>query len=685
LFAIFLIHLFAIGQNSKILDSLIKISNSYTKLDSLKMRMLIRVYGEMIYIPNYKQQAKKYADSARAIAIKLPNRKNIRLLYARLGLVHHGKGEFIEALNFYNSGVALCIKENDKDNLAGYYMSMSDIYNKITDYASAIDVCEKAIKIFSEINNQEGIASIYNNLSGTYITLGDYETAYNYASKALPIFEKEGILSRGVASIKLVLANILLQADEATIKKIGYGGTKRYEQVIRYMKASIPIAELDKDNNLKAEIFIAMATAYEKLNNNADAKRYYELAIEEGDKGPDNNSITAAYATVGDFFIRLNDHKRGAMYLHQSLAMASKAGLLELEAKVCKSLSKHYEQLKQFDSSLYYFKQFSRASDLIFNKEKEKESTRKKVMFDFSVKEKDYAVKQERTNQQLVEKKLEVDFKNKLAWMMGILIIIVVAAAWFIYQSRKKTLELNSTIEAKRQSLAELVEVKDKIFSIITHDMRSPINSLISFVYLLEEDEVNKDQLALYATELGNTLRGTSVLMENLLNWAGSQLHGFDTKMEQVFLNEIILEVKESVSAILKQKHIQIENTIDTDITVYADRNMLALVIRNLLSNAIKFSYSGNTILLSASIQENEIAISIADEGTGMSTELMQTINFATTSSLNSSLGTSKEKGTGLGILLCKNFLTMMKGKLTAMQNNPQGSIMVIHMPVNEN
>lgn len=676
------IHLFGIGQNPKMLDSLIKISNAYTQLDSLKMRMLIRIYGEMVYLPHSNQQLIKYADSAKAIALKLPNKKNIQLLNARLGLVHHGKGDFMEALKYYQEGISICIKQNAKDNLAGYYMSMSDIYQKITDYTNAIDVCEKAIKIYTEINNQQGIASIYNNLSETYIALGDYETAYRYASKALPIFEKEGIYSRGVGSIKLILSNILLQADETTIQKLGYSGAKRYKQVIKFTNASIPVAELEKDYNLKAAIFIAMATAYEKLNQQATAKHYYEQAIEFGNKGFDHNSIAADYATVGIFFLRINNYNRGTMYLHQSLKMSTKAGLLEIEAKVCKSLSDYYERIKQFDSSLYYFKQFSVVSNLIFNKEKEKEITRKKLMFDFSVKEKEYAIQQERTNQQLAEKKLEIRFKNTLAWMMGILTIIVVLAAWFIYKSRKKTVELNATIESKRQSLVELVEVKDKIFSIITHDMRSPINSLISFVYLLEEDEVNKDQLALYAKELGNTLRGTSALMENLLNWAGSQLQGFDTTMELVRVNNIVSEVMESFASVLKQKQLKLQNSVDAQTTVWADKNMLALVIRNLLSNAIKFSYSGSTIHISTSMQNHELAIAIADEGIGMSEAYMKKMNDASIHNLTSSLGTNKEKGTGLGILLCKNFLTMMKGKLTAQQNEPKGSIMIIHLPL---
>ncbi len=645
------------------------------------MRMLLRVYVELVYNKRPIAELKRYADSAKAIALKLPNRDNIRKFYFRLGVIHHGKGEFAEALEIYKEGVELVSKEGDKNLQAGFYMSMSDIYNKITDYTNAIDVSEKAIKLFSEINDQSGQASIYNNLSSTYIQLKDFTTAYKYATKALPMFEADGLQSRGVGSIKLVIANILLNADEESLQKIGNAGKNRYLRVIKLMKESIPIAELDKDLGLKSEMLIAMATSFEKLNQLLDATRAYEMAIAAALAGPDLNILAATYATVGRFFYRQQNNRKGLNYLHRALTMSTQSGMLEVERETAESLSNYYERQKQMDSAFYYFKRFSKVESQIFNKEKENEFTRKKLKLDFSIREKEYAVEQEKINQQLAEKKLEISFKNKLAWLMGILTIVVITAAWFFYESKKKTQELNATIEAQRQSLSELVKVKDQIFGILTHDMRSPVNSLISFVYLLENDEIDKDQLAQYAKELGNTLRGTSALMENLLNWAGTQLQGFDTSIENVSVKTIVEEVLTSFSATLKQKNIQINNSISENDWVLSDKNLLALVIRNLISNALKFSYTGKAIWLNVENNETEVMICIADEGMGMSAEAMDQINKTTTNTMTSTYGTNKEKGTGLGLMLCKSFLSIMSGKLSAKNNQPQGCIMAIQFP----
>jgi len=675
----------AIAQNKQKLDSLIKISNEYKSMDSLKMRMLLRVYGELVYNKRPVAELKRYADSAKAIAQKLPNRDNIRKFYFRQGVVHHGKGEFAEALEIYKEGVALVSKEGDKDLQAGYYMSMSDIYNKITDYTNAIDVSEKAIKLFSELNNLGGQASIYNNLSGTYIQLKDYTTAYKYATKALPMFEAESPMSRGVGSIKLVIANILLNADEASLKKIGNAGKNRFLRVIKLMKGTIPIAEIEKDLGLKSEMLIAMATSFEKLNQITDATRAYELALAVAIEGPDLNVLAATYGTVGRFLHRQQVNQKGVNYLHRALAMSTQSGLLEVEREAAESLSSYYERQKQMDSAFYYYKKFSNVENQIFNKEKENEFTRKKLKLDFSIKEKEYAVEQEKISQQLAEKKLEISFKNKIEWLMGILTMVVITAAWFFYKSKKKTQELNATIEAQRQSLSELVQVKDKIFSILTHDMRSPVNSLISFVYLLENEEINKNQLTQYAKELGNTLRGTSALMENLLNWAGTQLQGFETTIENVSLKMVVEEVLASFSATVKQKNILIENSINGNDWIITDKNLLALVIRNIISNALKFSYVGSTIQLSLNNMETEWTICIADQGLGMSAEAMSQINQDNANTMTSTYGTNKEKGTGLGLMLCKNFLSMMSGTLSAKTNQPKGTIMMIHLPKRTN
>lgn len=651
-------------------------------MDSTKVRILTRIYTELLYSNALRQKANLYADSAINIAAQLPNRINLIRLYLRLGVAHHGKGEFIEALNYYNEGVAVSIKEKDLISEAGFYMSMSDIYNKITDYANAIDVCEKAIKIYTNANDQGGVASIYNNLCGTYIALKDFTTAYQYATKAFQLFKTLEPGSRGVASIQQVIASILIDADDTALKKIGFSGNKRYEAIIQLVQSALPIATTAEDPNLKAELLVVMASAYKQMNNLAAAKLNYDLAVVEGNKGSDINSNTTVLATVGAFYLQNGQPVLGLRYLYDALIKSRQSGILDIEADITKQLSAYYQSGKQYDSALAYYQQFHAVTNKIFNKDKEKEITRKKLMLDFSIKEKAYAIEQERANQQLTEKKLDIQFKNRLAWMLGILIIILLIGAWLILKSRQRTLALNRTIEAQRQSLAELVQVKDKIFSVMTHDLRSPVNSLYAFLFLLEQEEIHKDKLAVYASELGQSLSATSNLMENLFNWASSQLQGFTIFKEALQVKAILPEIIATFSDSARKKNINFVQDIDDAVVVWADKNLLALVLRNLISNALKFSYSGQTIRMNAEKQTHQWVIMVSDEGIGMSADLMHQLNAVAQHSIESRLGTNKEKGTGLGLVLCKNFMQMMDGQLLAKANQPSGCIMQLHFPM---
>lgn len=676
--------LIALAQETRVLDSLINISNKHPQKDSLKVRILAKIYGELIYLEEPKKLlAPKYADSAIQIAQQLHNKKNLNRLYARLGLSHHGRGEFLQAINYYERAKEVSESINDMDYVAGIYMSLSDIYNRLAEYAKAIEVSEKAIKIFTKLDNQGGIASMYNNLCGTYIDLKDYKTAYRYALKALPIFVKEGPKSRGVASIKILMSTILQNAPPKDIQAMGIQSGEQYKLSIDLLTASLEIAAIEKDHNLKADLLIGIGAANEKINDIPAATNAYINAIEEGDKGADLNSVTTNYILAGNFFLRQQNTLTGLKYLHIGLDMAKRSGILDQQRIAFLSLSNFYDKKRNFDSALQYFKWYDTVKEQIFNREKEKEITRKKMALDFSIKEQDYNFQQKLSNQTIKEKQKDLNFKNLLGILLAILAIIISIAAVVVYRSRKKTIELNKTVEAQKKSLEELVQVKDKVFSIVSHDMRSPINSLISFVQLLEHGDISKEMLAKYAAELGNNLRFTSSLMENLLYWAGSQMQGFKPHIETVNLSEVATSVINNLQTALQQKNIQINNSIKHGESVWADKEMLALILRNLLNNAVKFSYADTAIHINFKKTTTAILITIADSGTGLSAFKLAEINGDAALAIDSSYGTKNEKGTGLGLLLSKTFATMMHGKISAYNNEPSGTTFEIMLPAN--
>ncbi len=252
---------------------------------------------------------------------------------------------------------------------------------------------------------------------------------------------------------------------------------------------------------------------------------------------------------------------------------------------------------------------------------------------------------------------------------LTIMITIVVLFAAFTVYNERKTKKLNAIISIQHAELAEISLVKDTLLSVVSHDMRAPVNSLLAFTELINEGDISNEKLGLYLNQISTTLHHTSSMMNNMLSWAASQMHGFKTEIKPIdigiFSQEIIASFRERAAA----KDISIKNELTTGLIVNADKNMVDLIIRNLLSNALKYTLKGGSIRLTCMEDKQELVLTLADNGIGMDSNKMNRFNAPAKSPLESTLGTEQERGTGLGLLLCKTFVYLMKGKMIAYQN----------------
>ena len=202
---------------------------------------------------------------------------------------------------------------------------------------------------------------------------------------------------------------------------------------------------------------------------------------------------------------------------------------------------------------------------------------------------------------------------------------------------------------------------KDKLLSIISHDLRSPISSLQSLLSLFNTNNIARTDLVDFFGKLLSRVENTSTMLENLLHWSMYQLKGLEPILEKVNLQMIIDECINLYRMQAEQKHILIDNSLKTDVHVFADVEMLKVILRNLISNALKFTYSGGMVIIMTMTKENFAVISVKDTGVGISPENQSKMfamnNFTTP-------GTEKEKGTGLGLMLCKDFVDHNHGKI---------------------
>ena len=249
--------------------------------------------------------------------------------------------------------------------------------------------------------------------------------------------------------------------------------------------------------------------------------------------------------------------------------------------------------------------------------------------------------------------------------------------------TERKLAENNLRESEKR--LTELNATKDKFFSIIAHDLRSPFNSIIDFGNLLLEQiqEKKYQDLEKYIQIILKSSNNAMDLLLNLLEWARSQTGGMEFKPAPIDIALLINEVMGQMDSIAQEKSITISSDLSSSEIVFADRDMLKTVVRNLISNAIKYSFIGGEIRITAERNNHYLMVCVIDHGIGIKNEVQSKL-FKIEESI-STLGTRKEKGTGLGLILCKEFVDQHKGKIWVESKFGRGSKFCFALPNSEN
>jgi signal transduction histidine kinase len=236
----------------------------------------------------------------------------------------------------------------------------------------------------------------------------------------------------------------------------------------------------------------------------------------------------------------------------------------------------------------------------------------------------------------------------------------------------------NIEIEIQRKALEENNQIRDRIFSVIAHDLRSPLNSLQAIMGLIKVGTLKEQELTLLLKGLTDRVDSTSMLVDNLLNWARSQLHGFQLAPARLDLRIVAKGQTELLIPQAESKNITLLNSVLIPMMVYADQGMVEVVVRNLVSNAIKFTPKGGEIILSAERKGEMIQFSVSDTGVGMSAEVKEKLFSG---SYFSTLGTSMEVGSGLGLMLVKEFTEKNGGTCTVQSTPGKGSVFSVTFP----
>ncbi|MFN4152003.1 MAG: sensor histidine kinase, partial [Candidatus Sericytochromatia bacterium] len=237
--------------------------------------------------------------------------------------------------------------------------------------------------------------------------------------------------------------------------------------------------------------------------------------------------------------------------------------------------------------------------------------------------------------------------------------------------------EQNSVIcklKESEKNLLELNSFKDKLFSIVAHDLRSPISNIKTFLsFMLEDEDTTLEEIKDILGNFGHQIDGTLDIIDNLLRWSYSQINSAKLCIENVNLHDVVNSVIKPIKVRFKNKIVHIQNEIPVDFYLDLDKDIISTVLRNLISNSVKFTNSDGFVKITAEkITKNKFEIKVIDNGIGMTKEEIS--HLFKKEKVNSKKGTNNEKGIGLGLLICKEFLEIHNSEISVKSKVNQGS-----------
>lgn len=540
---------------------------------------------------------------------------------------------------------------------------LGNTYELIGDYANMLSSYHRSLSIAESIGNTRLIAKANVNIALFYRQVGEYEQARQLMERVNELCKKSGDTIQS-AYVFSYLSDLALRQ-------------RQYNPALTYARQALQIAVLVKNaqdiasyNNEIGKILVAKGSWQEAIDQHYQPSLdYYRLV---GDK----LGMTATTTLLAQACLLLKDFPRALQYGLQALAQAQAIRRKKEIQESAKVLADIYEAKGDDRHAFQYFKLYKDFSDSVFNDQTRKQIFAMAVQYDFDQKEAQLKAEQAQKDS-LHQQALRRD--GMLIAIAVLLIISLIILAFVLLRGRKASrqanqllLEKNAKIEEQKEAMEHQAvqlllnnQQKDKLFSIIAHDLRGPLNSLKGLMDFLKEKRLSEQEISSMMDELRRNVDYSSELVSNLLFWASSQLNGMVVSPVVLPLQSVIREILPLYVQQAKDKNVLLFDELPPSLTAYADKDMLQVVIRNLLSNAIKFCRSGDTVTISVhpvsstfAVKE-EIEICVADTGIGIKASVLEKIR---SSESVSSYGTAREKGTGLGMLLCREFTEANNG-----------------------
>ncbi|UXP31605.1 tetratricopeptide repeat-containing sensor histidine kinase [Reichenbachiella agarivorans] len=622
--------------------------------------------GEAISGLGNKSAGMDNIQKAIQLAKELPNDTIQAEAYTVLGLQQEANEDLKSALLSYTQSRDLCISMQDTLQMSYAINNMANAHFHMGNMVNALELYHEALELKQIINDVLEFSGAYNNLAMVYKNLGNYDKALEYSMKSLPIL----FANKNAFRLSLSYLNI------GNIQR----HLKQYDSALYYHNMAL-------DLSMSIDDTVGFAYAYYNIGSTYYSKAAYEKSVTFYLKALEifkaqniKSTVIACYNSLSTTYRKWGKLEEATYYALQGLKLAKEIEHKDTQRELYETLYYTYKEKGDYKKALEYHEQFFAYTDSLLNDQKLKDISQLETNFEIS--QRDNEINLLSKTNELNALQLKEARRTRLFLIFGSFLLLIVALVFYWSYKSKQTSE--KYLSVKNKQLKELNAAKDKFFAIIAHDLRNPLSAFKSLSTALSENfkHLSESELQRYLYNLKNSSEELVNLLHNLLQWALSQTDTLKPNHQSLNLNKILIKNIQLLQENAEQKDIKITTHLSDDSEAFVDAPTIDLVFRNLISNAIKFTSPGGTITISTTTLDDKVKVAIEDTGIGM-TEADTKKLFSIVED-TSTIGQSKEKGTGLGLILCKEFVNKNNGEISVKSELGKGSRFDIKLPINK-
>lgn len=688
------------GQAQYKIDSLMNLLR-HTSHHDTTFHLLINISN--IYLDINTDSAHFYINKAAQQLRENPDIENRAMYHNTLGLLYTKEFKNDSAIHHLKISYQDYLQLDNPDEMSRIDNMIGTCFVNLFHYDSALIYYNKSLESVDSTSQKDLFAASLNNLANVYESQGKTNNALKYYLKALSIFnELKQTKNEAIALSNIGLINL---------------GQKQYEKAIEYIDKAIQLnTRMDNKYDL-ASNYNSIGTVYKNMNRFEEASAYTIKALEIANQSNFEYLKAQSSHNLGSIYYEMGLYTEAAIYFDQSLAICRKLGITEGELlnlislgkmffkkeafkkaeahflmglQLCKAnniyghteeiykfLMKNYMEMGKFKEALNYYEQYETVKDSLYNVKKANELN--DIQTRYETQQKEIENLQLKNQNKLQE---TVIFRQKIIVVITVLLVIIssLLIITLIIARKKKRNQItilnakNKLIQEKSMELKASNDMKNKLFSIIAHDLRSPFNSLLGFSGLLMQEVENKNysQIDYYAKHLSLVANNMFELVDNLLNWTRAQQDKIKPVLKITSLYELVLQIISLTGPRSSEKNIEMRVEVPENTMAYIDPNMVMLILRNLISNAIKFTPKGGIISVGCKEENEELVVFVKDNGCGLTPDNLRAI--LSSADGFSTMGTEGESGSGLGLELVKDFVQQMHSKLWAESTLNEGT-----------